>query len=93
MDPATAQLLISGVIRALDLLDRISNSFDSTEELNAYIEERNALRNELVRLSTELGQSESAPNPVPDNDGPTSEPELPAEQEDEDASASDAPQG
>lgn len=63
MSPAMVQALISATIRALDLIDRFNSSFDSQEELNNYIAERDAVRNELVQLSRQLGQSEPEPGP------------------------------
>lgn len=67
MSPAMVQALISATIRALDLIDRFNSSFDSQEELNDYIAERDAVRSELVRLSQQLGQDDPEPEPAGDD--------------------------
>jgi hypothetical protein len=70
MDPTTAQVLVSAVIRGLDLIGRVAEKqFDSREELEAYIAERNQVRKELVALAIELGGGNAAePKPVESDD-------------------------
>lgn len=61
MDPATAQVLVSAVIRGLDLIGRVAEKqFDNKEELEAYIAERNQVRKELVAHALELGGGDPA---------------------------------
>lgn len=68
MDPALVQSLVSATIRALDLMDRFNTSFNSQEELNQYLKERNQVRGELVDLANRLSESDSSPAPSAGDD-------------------------
>lgn len=62
MNAATIQLILSALVQVLDLVGRVAEKqFDSREELDAYIEKRNQVREELVSLSLELGGQDEDP--------------------------------
>lgn len=64
MSQAAVATLISALIQSLDLIDRLATKqFDNRADLDAYIEQRNAIRENLVALATE-----SAVDPPDDNE-------------------------
>lgn len=90
MDAATAQLIVSSVLRVLDLVSRVAEKkFDSREELEAYIAERNALRKQLVELAQQATEEE--PEDDEEIEARESADFLRATEEDEDATEA-APQ-
>ena len=77
MTPEQVSAIVSAVIRGLDLIDRFATSFDSEEELNEYIAERDQVRQELVAHARELGGGGPADDSVDSGvnpEQPSSEP-------------------
>lgn len=69
MNNGLLTLIFAAINNTVDLIDRLGQNFDNKDELEAYIEKRNEVRENLMELARSLGEDGGGGDPESSDNG------------------------